>query len=118
MSLPRYSEYKDSGASWLGTVPRHWKVQRFKWLIERNDGGVWGDDPDGIDDTIVLRSTEQTADGRWQIEDPAKRKLTPKDRLSALLEVGDLLVTKSSGSALHIGKTTLVERDVAGLGAC
>jgi type I restriction enzyme S subunit len=118
MSLPRYPEYKDSGVPWLGSVPSHWEVRRFKWLIERNDGGVWGDDPDGNADTIVLRSTEQTVDGRWQIEEPAKRKLTEKDRLSALLEVGDLLLTKSSGSALHIGKTTLVDENVAGLSAC
>ena len=118
MSLPRYGEYKGSGVPWLGAVPSHWEVQRFKWLIERNDGGVWGDDPDGVNDTVVLRSTEQTVDGRWQIDDSAKRKLTEKDRLSALLEVGDLLVTKSSGSALHIGKTTLVDDHVAEIGAC
>lgn len=118
MSLPTYEEYRDSGVPWLGAVPLHWEVQRFKWLIERNDGGVWGDDPDGVDDTVVLRSTEQSVDGRWRIDDPAKRKLTEKDRLSALLEVGDLLLTKSSGSALHIGKTTLVDERVASIGAC
>lgn len=118
MSLPRYMEYKDSGIAWLGAVPRHWGVRRFKWLIERNDGGVWGDDPDGDGNTIVLRSTEQTVDGRWRIDNPAQRKLAERDRLSALLGVGDLLVTKSSGSALHIGKTTLVDEEVAVLRAC
>lgn len=118
MSLPKYLKYKDSGAPWLGSVPRHWAVQRFKWLIKRNDGGVWGDDPDGVDDTAVLRSTEQTVDGYWQIDEPAKRKLTEKERRSALLEKGDLLLTKSSGSALHIGKTTLVDERVAQLRAC
>ena len=118
MSLPRYEEYKESGTPWLGAIPSHWEVQRFKWLIKRNDGGVWGEDPNGQDDTVVLRSTEQTVDGRWQIEEPAKRRLTEKDRLSAQLCLGDLLLTKSSGSALHIGKTTLVNKQVAELGAC
>ena len=118
MSLPKYPEYRDSGVGWLGAVPSHWAVTRFKWLIDRNDGGVWGDDPDGVEDTVVLRSTEQTADGRWKIEDPAFRKLTGRDRDSALLEVGDLLVTKSSGSALHIGKTTIVDASVAALRPC
>lgn len=118
MSLPRYPEYKDSGVEWLGEVPSHWAVTRFKWLIDRNDGGVWGGDPDGVEDTLVLRSTEQTVDGRWKIEDPAFRKLTGRDRDSALLEVGDLLVTKSSGSALHIGKTTIVDASVAALRPC
>ncbi|WP_166210767.1 restriction endonuclease subunit S [Cognatiluteimonas telluris] len=118
MSLPKYGEYKKSGIPWLGNVPSHWEVRRFKWLIDRNDGGVWGDEPDGVDDTVVLRSTEQTVDGCWRIDDPAMRKLSERDRLSALLAEGDLLLTKSSGSALHIGKTTLVDRGVAELNAC
>ncbi|WP_457425086.1 hypothetical protein [Roseateles sp. P5_E7] len=93
-------------------------MKRFKWLIERNDGGVWGDDPDGNDDTVVLRSTDQTADGHWKLDEPALRKLSESDRRGATLEIGDLLVTKSSGSALHIGKTTLVDERVGDLGGC
>ncbi len=118
MSLPRYAEYKDSGVAWLGEVPAHWSVERFKWNIERNDGGVWGDEPDGIDDTAVLRSTEQTVDGNWKMVDPAYRKLSADERAAALLESGDLLLTKSSGSSLHIGKTTLVNDEIANLGCC
>lgn len=118
MSLPRYPEYKDSGVEWLGEVPVHWKLMRFKWQIERNDGGVWGDDPDGEDDTVVLRSTEQTVDGNWKLDDPAMRKLSDAEKASSLLVNGDLLVTKSSGSALHIGKTTLVTQEIAALNCC
>ena len=118
MSFPRYPEYKDSGVEWLGEVPVHWNVSTLKRLIERNDGGVWGDDPDGESDTIVLRSTEQTVDGRWKIDEPAFRKLSARDQLSARLETGDLLVTKSSGSSLHIGKATLVTDEIARLGCC
>lgn len=118
MSFSRYAEYKESGVEWLGEVPAHWRALPLKRVVERNDGGVWGDDPEGEGDTIVLRSTEQTVDGRWRIDDPAKRKLSDRDRLSATLEKGDLLVTKSSGSALHIGKTTLVDEYVAGMRPC
>ncbi|MEK9775478.1 MAG: hypothetical protein VW339_04940 [Quisquiliibacterium sp.] len=109
---------KDSGVEWLGEVPAHWNVSPFKWQIERNDGGVWGDDPDGEQDTIVLRSTEQTVDGRWQMADPALRKLSESEKASALLSEGDLVVTKSSGSSLHIGKTTIVSKEIAELGCC
>ena len=119
MSLSKYPEYKDSGVVWLGEVPAHWAVERFKWDVERNDGGVWGGDPDEeMESTIVLRSTEQTVDGHWKINDPAYRKLSLAERASALLESGDLLVTKSSGSSLHIGKTTLVTDEIASLGCC
>ena len=118
MSFPRYPTYKDSGVERLGEVPGHWSVEPFKRQIERNDGGVWGDDPDGINDTFVLRSTEQTANGRWQIEDPAPRKLSEAEISGSLLAEGDLLLTKSSGSSLHIGKTTLVTAEIAAMRCC
>ena len=118
MSFPAYPRYKASGVEWLGQVPDHWSVTRFKWHISRNDGGAWGEDPDGISDTVVLRSTEQTVDGFWQIENPAVRKLSDDEKCTTLLEEGDLLVTKSSGSSLHIGKTTIVDREVAALRCC
>lgn len=116
--MKRYPAYKDSGAEWLGKVPGHWSVQPFKHQIERNDGGVWGEDPDGVDDTIVLRSTEQTVDGHWKLDDPAPRKLSESEINSSLLAENDLLLTKSSGSSLHIGKTTLVTAEIAAMRCC
>ena len=113
-----YPAYKDSGVEWLGKVPEHWEIKPFKWFIDRNDGGVWGDDPDGASDTIVLRSTEQTVDGNWKLDDPALRKLSQADREFGTLKAGDLLVTKSSGSSLHIGKTSLVTPEIEDLGCC
>ncbi len=118
MSFPAYEECKDSGVEWLGDIPSHWVVAPFNRVIERNDGGVWGQDPTGEGDTIVLRSTEQTAGGQWKIEDPAWRHLSTDEESSAQLETGDLLLTKSSGSSLHIGKTTLVSSEVAALKCC
>ena len=103
---------------WFETLPAGWVDAPLKSRLLRNDGGVWGQDPDGDNDTVVLRSTEQRVDGAWQIDEPAARKLSPSERDSALLEVGDLVVTKSSGSDLHIGKTGLVTKQVAAFGAC
>lgn len=51
-------------------------------------------------------------------KDPAQRKLVPKERENHVLEKGDLLITKSSGSEFHIGKTTIVDENVASLKAC
>ncbi|MEX0828261.1 MAG: restriction endonuclease subunit S [Haliea sp.] len=118
MSFPEYPDYKDTGVEWLGQIPPHWNAMPFKWLIDRNDGGAWGDDPTGEGDTVVLRSTDQTVDGQWRIVDPATRALSAREKLHTSLAEGDLVVTKSSGSALHIGKTTLVTREVASLGCC
>lgn len=113
-----YPEYKHSGVEWLGEIPSSWGVSVMKWCILNNDGGVWGNDPTGENDTIVLRSTEQTVDGKWKIDNPALRKLTPKEKRSAFLKENDLLLTKSSGSSAHIGKTTLVDKKIAELECC
>ena len=112
-----YPTYKDSGVEWLGRIPEHWEVKPFKALLSRNNGGVWGEDFDD-DGVIVLRSTEQTAQGNWRIEDPARRSIGPSEAAAARLEVGDLVVTKSSGSSEHIGKTSVVDECVATLRCC
>lgn len=116
--LNPYPEYKKTIVPWIGEIPADWAVKRFKWLLANNDGGVWGSDPIGEGDTIVLRSTDQTVDGHWRVAEPAYRQLSAKERADALLVEGDLVVTKSSGSSLHIGKTTLVTADIARQGCC
>jgi type I restriction enzyme S subunit len=117
MNYPRYPEYKQSGVEWLGEVPAHWEVAPLKSRLIRHDGGVWGQDFDD-EGTIVLRSTEQTVRGGWQIEQPARRRLTATEIAGALLADGDLVVTKSSGSSLHIGKTSLVTPEIAEMQCC
>ena len=38
MSLPRYSEYRDSGVEWLGSVPTHWRLHRLGYFfVERRE---------------------------------------------------------------------------------
>ena len=32
-----YAEYKDSGVEWLGAIPKHWAVERLKYLATLND---------------------------------------------------------------------------------
>jgi len=34
MSFARYPEYKDSGVAWLGEVPVHWEMLRYKNVLE------------------------------------------------------------------------------------
>lgn len=108
------TKMKDSGVEWLGHVPESWIPKKVKYLISANDGGVWGEteDPEGIP---VLRSTEISIDGFWRINDTelAWRSLTASEISKATLVEGDLLMTKSSGSEEHIGKTAVVNREVA-----
>lgn len=103
-------EMKDSGIEWIGKIPEDWLCIKAKNIIKSNDGGVWGNEPTSTEnDKIVLRSTDQTIDGKWIIEEPAKRDLSKIPYKNCLIKPNDLLITKSSGSSLHIGKTTLAD---------
>ena len=116
--MERYSEYKDSGVKWLGEIPSHWEFVAAKKLYLTNDGGVWGTDPTGTDDTIVIRSTEQDVEGNLFLDNPARRHLTNSEINKALLKENDLIITKSSGSINHIGKTSLIDKEIATRKCC
>lgn len=112
-------EMRNSGVKWIGEIPSNWACQKLKYSLSANDGGVWGDEPKDDGNTLVLRSTEQTIDGKWSIVDPAPRYLRNiSNRDFYLCKAGDLLVTKSSGSQAHIGKTSLVNKEVEDLQCC
>ena len=103
-------EMEDSGIEWIGEIPKEWTCHFFKNIITQNDGGIWGDDSVDDNGETVLRSTEQTVDGKWDIVSPAKRDLSKiSNKIYYLCKKNDLLITKSSGSNLHIGKTTIVD---------
>lgn len=34
--MERYSDYKDSGVKWLGEIPRHWEMKRWRFLMVEN----------------------------------------------------------------------------------
>lgn len=112
-----HTEFKASGVEWLGEIPTGWKISPLKKHLARNDGGAWGNDAGPGRETIILRSTEQTQDGEWKTTEPEKRFLTDREFRATKLEKDDLLVTKSSGSKKHIGKTTIVDDTVASLNA-
>ena len=118
MSYKTYENYKDSGIEWIGDIPQDWSVIKLKYLLEVISGGCWGEEDDDNSGTLVLRSTEITLDGKWDISEPAKRKLKNEEVSKCLLKENDLLVTKSSGSEKHIGKTAIVTKHVESLNCC
>ncbi|MBD0866288.1 MAG: restriction endonuclease subunit S [Rhodobacteraceae bacterium] len=90
---------------------------RLKHFLVKNDSGCWGEDPTGIDDTVVLRSTEQSANGDWRITDPAVRHISASERKTKTIDLDDIIITKSSGSADHIGKASIANQSIADLEA-
>ena len=118
--IKAYPSYKSSGIIWIKEIPSHWDCGQLKYKLARNDGGVWGDEtPDDSEEgTIVLRSTEITINGQWNFQNPARRNLNVTEIEKSSLKTGDLLITKSSGSEAHIGKTALVTPEIEQLEAC
>ncbi|NHO31184.1 restriction endonuclease subunit S [Acetobacter fallax] len=37
MSFPKYPAYKDSGVEWIGEIPAHWSLQRYKQVFAERD---------------------------------------------------------------------------------
>ncbi len=104
-------------AAAVGRWPAGWTPQPLKRVLVANQSGVWGEDPTGSQDTVVLRSTDISINGAWTITDPATRSLSVLDLHAARLRLGDIVVVTSSGSEQHIGKAALVDDAVSELGA-
>lgn len=100
MSFPRYPAYKDSGVEWLGEVPAHWRVDRFKRSTRGFKHGIWGDDPredgTGIACVRVADFDRQKLRVEWSGE-PTIRSIRERELEGRLLRPGDLLLERSGG---------------------
>ncbi|MGW0553923.1 restriction endonuclease subunit S [Streptomyces sp. NPDC002926] len=88
---------------------------KLKYCLAASDSGTWGDDYAEITSaTPVLRSTEIGLDGSVDPREPALRSLSTHEKFRTRLREGDILVVRSSGSDLHLGKAGFVGAPAAG----
>lgn len=93
-----YPAYKDSGVEWLGEIPKHWEIKRLRSTVRSCQNGVWGDEPDGLQDIACIRVADfDRVRFRTNIEDPTLRSVEPKVATARGLKQGDLLLEKSGG---------------------
>lgn len=114
MSLPKYGEYSDSGVEWIGQVPSHWSVDRFKASIVSARNGIWGEEPQGDENDIACVRVADFDRGRLQVKPqiPTVRSVTDKERAGRVLSKGDLLLEKSGGGELQpVGQVVLYQLD-------
>ncbi len=98
MKLTLYPEYRPSRIEWLGEVPEHWDIDRIKWSTRRTTNGIWGDEPNGVDDLVCVRVADFDRE-RFVVDDESLtlRAVERTQRKGRLLHKGDLLVEKSGG---------------------
>lgn len=117
--MKKYLSYKPTGIEWIGEIPESWNSGKMKYVLSNNDGGVWGTDIEDEDEGIlVVRSTEITIDGNWDLSQILKRNLTESEVSKCKLYEGDIVITKSSGSPQHIGKSVIVSKEIEELNCC
>ena len=113
MKLAPYPSYKPSDVEWLGDVPEHWEVDRLKWTAQGTVNGVWGDEPNDVDDLICVRVADFDRE-RFRVHDapPTVRAIDPRQRDGRLLRKGDLLIEKSGGGDKQlVGCVVLFDHD-------
>lgn len=98
MNIAAYPKYQKTGVEWLGDIPTEWTIKRLKWSVEGSFNGVWGDEPNGIDDVVCLRVADFNRDSYTiSIEALTLRAIEAKQLESRKLKRGDLLIEKSGG---------------------
>lgn len=104
---------KESGVEWLGKVPAHWDVFRFKWSTVSCRNGLWGGEPDGIHDMECVRVADFNRPALTvNAEIPTLRAITQNERIGRVLERGNLLLEKSGGGENQpVGQVVRYGRD-------
>ena len=107
--MKQYEKYKPSGMEWLGDIPEHWEVKRFKDLAYSITGLTYS--PDDITDenegTLVLRS------GNIQnscLDFTNNVYVSCKINKTLYFKKGDILLCSRNGSANLVGKSAYIDQ--------
>ena len=112
-SFAPYPVYRSSDIDWLGDVPAHWVVRRLSASITNCVNGVWGSEPNGIDDLPCVRVADfDRRLLRVRRPVPTLRAINRSERRGRILRSGDLLLEKSGGGDQQpVGVVMLFDHD-------
>ena len=104
-----------SGQAWLGEIPAHWQILRLKFLVDGIDQGSspqcesspaeadrWGVLKTGCVNGGIFRETENKALPDWV-----------EPFIESEIQIGDILMSRASGSVELIGSVAIVQRQPA-----
>ncbi len=109
-----YPEYKDSGVPWLGKVPAHWEIRKFKYLARFTSGGTPSKSVDSYwHGTLPWVSpkdmkSKEICDAEDHISERAVQ-----DSATGIAKPDDLLIVVRSGILRRTIPVGIVKREVA-----
>lgn len=116
MSLPRYREYKESGTSWLGSIPSHWELDRLKRRCDVFPSNVDKKSVDGELPVLLCNYTDVYYSDRITADMAFMEATATEDQVKKFaLRSGDTIFTKDSESADDIGIASYVPEDMSGV---
>lgn len=106
--LQPYDEYKDSGIEWLGEIPAHWEVRRFKEITKLIIDGTHHT-PDYTDEDINFLSVNDITKEAFDLSKSKKISIEEHNRLIRRCkpQKGDILLSKNG----TIGVPFIIEFD-------
>ncbi len=98
---------KPSGVEWLGDVPEHWEVRRLKSLVRRVDQGVSPQAENALAKGDAWGVVKAGCVNHGLFRESQHKRLSPGFAFDARLAVavGDVLVSRASGSPHLVGST-------------
>jgi type I restriction enzyme, S subunit len=105
---------KDSGVEWLGEIPAHWELRRLRSAVMSSQNGVWGDEPDGVGDTVCIRVADfDRVAFRVHTGELTFRSIEPSVVVTHSLRPGNLLLEKSGGGEKQlVGAVVLFDHEL------
>lgn len=98
MTYAAYERYENTASDWPASVPSHWQVDRLKWSTTGCYNGVWGDEPNDVDDLVCVRVADFDRDRLAVVDSPPTvRAIEVGQRRNRILKKNDLLIEKSGG---------------------
>jgi type I restriction enzyme S subunit len=111
MSFPRYKNYKNSGAEWLGEVPAHWQVSAFRRsLASPLMNGIFKKKEDFGSGVLLINVFDiYREDFRVAYSDLDRIRCTSDEQLAYEVIPGDLFFVRSSLKEEGIAAVSVAE---------
>lgn len=111
---------KNSGIEWVGEIPDNWKIERMKSCIALREGGAWGEEETGDNDTVCLRVADFDYDRfvfkNTPISALTKRHYSKSTVAKLKLLKGDIVIEKSGGGdKTPVGRTVIFDKNYVAL---